>query len=759
MRCTLDPLTDATTCKGCWRRGSQCVSQELPEELSLFMEKTHEKGDGDVRVRTLHVGSDGTTYDGRTATTPSEDGGRGVHGIPTPVSVVLAPSPHLAFYESSEVSILDLDIVVLVTECCHQHRTVENGIHQSATHTPASQGKYERLSRLLHESLPSREDMEKICRASRHPSAPVHETIIMPYSSPNQNGLHTPLILLEIHEPNVHPVLLARHMLLLATFLQHLHPDLHKEIKSLSESPRAIIERLTDPAIRLVTTNDELLGSIEGLECVIIESLYQANIGNLRRSWIAGRRAMSIAQLMGLNRSDNQAQFKVLDPKIKYNPQLIWFQIVYLDRYLCLMLGLSQGSLDRSMASDAMLANDTPTGRLERIHSVLASQILERNESNSGFHDLSLTRTLDVELQRAARSLPSKWWLAPNLETASTDPQSLFWNTRRLFAQVMHYSLLTKLHLPYMLRSSSAERKYEYSRITCVSASREVLSRFVTLRSFNGIAYSRRNVDFLALMAAMTLLLAHLDSQLSEAENILAHQYHIDRAMIEQVQENMKEVNRLNSDVLSAQSADLLGRLLAMVVESANGYPRCTRSVSVQEAGTETALPDHDDDVVVSVHIPYFGVIKIAREGMSKEVPGTQATIATTNRSSRTSTEILHVEPQIRPSGFAGRSRCPNSKAMIPVDAGYGHVEASLMMPDTYARPRAQPMTLSVPARGASDAALQFEPQLQNGSYDPLLQHEEDPGLVAGGEDWAFQGVDLAFFESLMRSARNEGAE
>lgn len=66
---------------------------------------------------------------------------------------------------------------------------------------------------------------------------------------------------------------------------------------------------------------------------------------------------MGIAQLMGTNRSDHQAQYKVLDLKTKYHPQLMWFQIVFLDRYLCLMLGLSQGCIDRCMASDAMLAN------------------------------------------------------------------------------------------------------------------------------------------------------------------------------------------------------------------------------------------------------------------------------------------------------------------------------------------------------------------------------------------------------------------
>ena len=593
----------------------------------------------------------------------------------------------------------------------------------------------------------------------------------MPYTTLDQKGLKTPESLLEIPEPNLHPVLITKHMLLLASFLQHLRPDLHKEVKSLSESPRAMTERLADLAISLVTTNDELLGSIEGLECVMIESVYQANIGSLRRSWLAGRRAMSIAQLMGINRMDHQAQYKVLDPKTEFHPQLMWFRIVFLDRYLCLMLGLSQGCLDRSMASDAMLANDTPMGRLERIHCVIASRILERNESKPSSHDLALTRTLDMELQRAARSLPSKWWLAPSLDIASTDSQALFWSTRRLFAQMLHYNLLNQLHLPYMLRSSSTERKYEYSLIACVNASREVLSRFITLRSFNGIAYSCRTVDFLALMAAMTLLLAHLDSHLSETENLLAHQYHSDRAMIEKVQENMKEVNRLNSDALSAQSADLLGRLLTIEVETADGYSRCASMVSVQDAGSGTALLDQDDDAVVSVHIPYFGIIKIAREGISKEVPKPQATTATTNRpaqspivdsSSTTRAETLYAEPQMRPSGLAGPSGIPDVEAVTPVEAGYSHVEALSTMSDTHAKTQRQLGTFPIPANGANDVASHYTSQLQNGLSDPFLEHGEYPGLAAGGEDWAFQGVDLAFFESLMRSTRNEedgGAE
>lgn len=568
------------------------------------------------------------------------------------------------------------------------------------------------------------------------------------YKDLDQNGLETPESLLNIPAANLHPVLIARHMLLLATFLQHRQPSPHREVSSLSEPPRAIMERLADLAISLVTTNDQLLGSIEGLECVMIESVYQANLGNLRRSWVANRRAMNIAQLMRLNRPDtNQPQcWKVLDPKTRYDPRLMWFRIVFLDRYLCLMLGVSQGSLDHSMASDTMLATDTPMGRLERIHCVVASKILERNEASPSSMDLTLTQSLDRELQRAARSLPNKWWLVPKLSvvSAKNDAQALFWNTRRLFAQVLHYNLLNQLHLPYMLHQSStkAERASEsYSRIACANASREVLSRFITLRSCNGGAYRCRTVDFLALMAAMTLLLAHLDSHRSEAENLLAHQYYSDRAMIEQLQENMEEVNRVSSDALSAKSADLLRRLLAINVEMADGtdgpHGGSTKKVTIQEGGAEMVpRSEHQpEDAVVSVWIPYFGIIKISRNGMSKEANHRPQTIVGAEAQTQSTAQSGLMSELSTIANAAARPNAANSSCPEPL-----------------------PLTMST---GPSSDALHFEPQTAHfGFPDSILHQDGDyyPELAAAGEDWAFQGMDLAFFDSLTRSSTgNEG--
>lgn len=325
----------------------------------------------------------------------------------------------------------------------------------TTTRNDPSSRKYEGLSRFLHELLPSREDTERICKASRHSSILSHELLTTSYTTLYQDGLQTPDSLLMSPEPTMHPVLIARYMLQLALFLQHLPPDIHKEIQGLSESPRAIMERLADVAIYHVTTNEELIGSIESLECIMLESLYQVNIGNLRRGWVAGRRAISVAQLMGLHRSDNQTRYKALDPRTKYNPQLMWLRIIILDRHLCLLLGLPQGCTDHSMATEIRLANDCPMGRLERLHCVVMSRVLERNASKPSCPDLAATRAIDLELQKAAGSLPSKWWMVPKFDRSATDLQAVFWDTRRLVVQICHYNLLNQLHLPYMLRSSS----------------------------------------------------------------------------------------------------------------------------------------------------------------------------------------------------------------------------------------------------------------------------------------------------------------
>lgn len=587
-----------------------------------------------------------------------------------------------------------------------------------------------------------------------------------PYTILEQNGLKSHNSLLKTPEPDAHPVLIARYMLQLALFILQLHPDSQEGIRCLSEPLPVVRDRLFNLVVRLITTNDEFVASVEGLECVVTESVYQANLGNIRRSWIACRRAMNVAQLMGLNRSSPWSQYKALRPGTQYYPELMWYRIVFLDRYLSLMLGVSQGSSDCSMASETILAGETPMGRLDRVHCVVACRILERNESgHRSPSELALTQDIETELQKVARSLPSSWWLVPRLDdTASADSQRLFWETRQIMAQVFHYNLLNQLHLPYMLHpphhhppswsadggasSRQRQQQHERSRSTCVNASREVLTRFTALRSRKETAYRCRTVDFLALMAATTLLLAHLEeggrltptgadtatvTTVAGAEagaGFLAHQYASDRAMIERVHENMCDVGRLSSDTLGAQSAQLLRRLLAIDVQEEEAVGAGRVSVQVVATADEATAPPasdpgedhHHPPIITSMRVPYFGLVRISRRrdvGRENAGPPHQAELAETMQ----------------------RFLCTAESA------GAAHSAPPEMHP------------LRSPAEGSSlnDEGYGFGPPFVSQPW----QQEEDAGLAGLARlenDWTSQGIQLAFFESLIAGSSGGGS-
>ncbi|OJJ05784.1 hypothetical protein ASPVEDRAFT_32140 [Aspergillus versicolor CBS 583.65] len=666
MKCIFAYDTD-DICISCRRRGAKCVGQEFPEEVSEPLDRCLQMGDRLIRVESMLA---------RLLNRVPSDTDIGMHSGNRNQDMLTGAS-------------VDLD----------------GGRIQLPAH-----GKYGRLSQALYNALPSPEDTALIANASSDVSVLFYQMLTIPYHRLDQTNPKSARSLLERPAPDAHPVLIARHMLHLATSLQHIHPDLYHAISRLSEPPREMMKRLADIAIDLVTTKRDLTGMIEGLECMMIESLYLANSGNLRHALATIRRALTSAQLMGFHRPGSQPQYKVLDPKTEAHPQFIWFRIVSAERHLCLMLSLPQGTLDRSMASTAMLETDTAVGRIERLHCAIASRILERNQSDPSPADFALTQELDTELQRAAGSLPAKWWLTANPAAATDSPEALFWEVRRLFNQSFHYNLINQLHLPYMLRASS-EHRYDYSRLMCVNSSREVLTRFTMFRGLDRIAFRCRTVDFFALMAAMTLLLAHIDEhrrcavslarlqhqeEIPRPENRLAHQRLSDRAMMEHAQESMEQVCRLTEDSLSAQSADLLRRLLTIEAEAAIGYSHRAEGLSVQPHLTEE-IPDMetsaDNSGGMCVHIPYFGVIKIAGNNVvSREIP----------------------EYPVGPDVSVQRAPVHFSSCALYTPA---------------------------------------EPAPTLGLSNGLLSQGEYPLLNTEAGDSGFQGVDAAFFDSLMRGA------
>jgi hypothetical protein len=587
-----------------------------------------------------------------------------------------------------------------------------------------SSAKYEKLSQTLHASLPSQEDTAIILQSCGPTSPLFYQMQIVPYKYLDKaKSLET---VFKRPSSNVHPVLIARYMLHLATALQHLHPSSFREMNGLSETPRETMRRLADKATSLVTTNDELMCCIEGLDCMMIETWYHANGGNPRKALVTIRRAMTIAQLMGFHRH-GKAQCNIVKMETQIYPEFIWFRIISLERYLCMMLGTPQASIDRNMASETLLREDTAMGRLDRIHCVVMSRILERNHTAPSVNDFVSTQEIDQVLQQASRGFPSKWWLTPNLATVANQPESLFWDMRRLFHHLSHYNLLIQLHLPFMLRSATTAHKYDYSRMTCITAGREILSRFIMFHSFNRIAFSCRTVDYFGLMAAMTLLIAHLDghrhlppstseqlpgNQVQMSNNVLVHQRPSDRALIEQAQESIEEVSRLDGDSMSIQASSLLQRLMAIEAEAAS---EVTHESDIQAPPTVQTPQSSNIDGTIRVSIPSFGVIEIDRGGIISNPSSdfSVGEIAVENKERSCASDSVH-------------SKLPVGRRVQVHD---------------------------IPSQGPRNGSINVD-TLQ--SLPDTTEQGNEERRLSVGEDWALQNIDTAFFDALMRGNGND---
>ncbi|KAL3474764.1 hypothetical protein BJX99DRAFT_271487 [Aspergillus californicus] len=644
------------SCVGCRRRGAPCVSQEFDGDPGTL-------GDINpiVRVETLLQQVLGRLNEPQDAQSGS--------GIALPEHVSAGQ---------------------LMAEA------VDTGPNPQASSTPTHatpSSKHAKLSRTLYAAFPSVEFLDVLRQASRTVAITFYLMNIKSHKELERDGVDIGAKLEPPPTPDMHPALLARQMLIFALLLQHLKA---KQLSGLAENHQLVMSRLASTAIYALTANEELLGTAEGLECLMLRGVYESNCGNLRQSWLTFRKALVFGQLIGIHRPDG-LPLPTVDPGTKINRQFLWFRIVHMDRFLSLMLGLPQGSNDMSMASDAALANETPIGRVERIHTWIAGRILQRNESSPFCEDYSVTREIDAELLKAATALPSKFWLSPTFTDTAKDVKHEFWETVRLTVHMIHYNLLCQLHLPYLLRPR-CDRSYEYSRMACANASREILSRFSTYTHFKHFSNFCRRVDFFALLASMTLLFAHIDGHRKPtADNLLTHQRLNDHAMTCQVLEIMEYTSNMNHDELSKKGVRLLQCLLNIESWAANGkcYTVCTLQGGDELQQTSDA---------VRINIPYFGIVEISCVG---DVP---KDVSTHHRLSHSAS--ITDRPTDEENTHRLREQSPASQSM-----------------------------------GVQGLENDYTP----GMFEVGVQEDIYPGVTAGLDDWAFQGADMAFFESLTR--------
>jgi hypothetical protein len=479
-------------------------------------------------------------------------------------------------------------------------------------------GKYDDLSRELIAAWPSEDDLNTICGLPVGLSTPLYWAICTPYSGITGADPPSPREMLQLPPPGSHPVLIARKLLVLGTFLQGVLPSTIRSLGSFEKTYRDIITRVFDRATRLVTTNDELTGSAEGIECIMMEAMYQNYAGNLHRAWQAVCRAAAVAQMLGLHRGLSSPSMKFLDPetRARFRPEYICFRLVQMDRYLSLMLGLPQSSLESRFGTIKVAEVEHPMERLERIHCTIAGRILSRTDVE--INNLAKAYEIDKLIQDAAAEMPAQWWLIPRF----SDGAELLQDTMRIMDQFTHHHLLVRLYLPYMLRSSS-DHLYDHCKITALNASREILSRFIVFRTSNPAHFYCRGTDFLAFVATTVMCLAHIDSRSKTSSTMgspisfLAHSRPADRGMMERTSEIIESMaNSSGTDPIATKLTRILRHLLVIEANAASGTIYSTSSSNASEGEHDGGLAQGGKGL--RIHIPYFGTIHFEKGAISK---------------------------------------------------------------------------------------------------------------------------------------------
>ncbi|RSL66569.1 hypothetical protein CEP54_003711 [Fusarium duplospermum] len=552
---------------------------------------------------------------------------------------------------------------------------------------------------ILHAAIPSQHDVDLLFGSGR--AAIYLQALCNSYRELFEEGNSVSAAMLSILPPvTAHPVVLVRKLLQLALCIQQLDPSFNHQSLRLGMSASEAMHKYYSLASSKVTCHDDLLDSLEGLECLIYEGVYLVNCGNLRRALVTLRRAATLAQFMGMHRKVAYTTPKQHDPATRVSGDVAWAHIAYLERYISLLLGMSSSITNAKFGSEEKKVDETDAEWFERFQVDICEQIINNNQRGN-HDDLAATQKIDETMNKTADSIPSNWWTPLELRPGMTgdDLMALVVNAQM---QIVHYNLLTVLHLPYLLRKTPSHQ-YDYNKTVCTYASREVLNRYIAFRSIVRIVFCCRIVDFCALTASLTLLLAHLSRDSRDSTWLLKHQRLGDRALVEKTIETLDELNRLNGDELTRETAKLARRLMVLEADSTKTGEAYNFGV-VDEA--QDSNGNEQGERAFYLKVPYFGTVKMAPQD-SFVSPCLEAAPSTTQ------TDSSHTMSSAVSGGLTS----------------YASSEEPIRLP--------QHVLI-----GDESSLVQ---QTELDMFDITM-----PDLMADTSDWAFQGVDTAFFDSLM---------
>lgn len=297
---------------------------------------------------------------------------------------------------------------------------------------------------------------------------------------------------------------IAKALLCVAVSLQEAPPSVALDLGppyKLSDLANHWLQIVTD----LVISNDELAGTMDGIECMFLQAKIDINQGRIRRAWVTFRRGLSFCQLLGLH---VRPKYTARSQDFVIRGESLWKALYQGDRFLSLILGLPYGvSESHCTNTNSENKDDTSKPKIRGAEyffrlSTIVGHIIDRNQTPSSNDTLPSTIVIDGELAALAARMPPDWWNHP------IDPTDILNEMySHVLPQFWHHQARTLLHLPFMLKAAT-DKRYEYNRIATLESAREMLHRYRIFRPAQGFSSLVCKVlDFQVFTPAMVLVL------------------------------------------------------------------------------------------------------------------------------------------------------------------------------------------------------------------------------------------------------------
>lgn len=372
-------------------------------------------------------------------------------------------------------------------------------------------------------------------------------------------------------------IIVARTLLHLAICICSLPPEFDTTRLKNVWSLDAAMENYVATVTSLVASSDEHLLTLPGLETLLLLAIYQINTANLRQAWLIIRRAMNLAHLMGFHRivARETAPVEAVD-----SAAWLWRGFVDLDRVLGLHLRLPFAADDYPIVEDAG-PHQVHKSRLATICRQVAE--LDREVTPQSYVQ---ALALDEKLESMMRDQSKDFWEVPNVPPTARTFES-YAVLERLMVQMWHFELKIFIHLPFLLRAPK-ESRYEYSKVTALQASRNVVMRWFALRNAGITQACCRFAELGVYIAVVTLALDILIEMATKEKSEVQKTKGSDFAMVCRVVGEMEKLAKAsNREKFAARSAVVVKKILSSL------------NPSTRTAG-KTRLT-----------LPYFGTIEL----------------------------------------------------------------------------------------------------------------------------------------------------